>query len=324
MDNVSHSLAGWALARAAGSRRPAGTTLALVLASNLPDIDIVLLARSDPTYLFHHRGVTHSLLGLAVLSPVLALGLWWGYGRRTGLAWFCLLAYCGVALHILYDLVTSWGTMLLYPFSLTRFALEWLFIVDPVTWALPCLAVLAAWRFPNRARAAAVLFLALLAAYGAASGFLHARARQEVARAESAAERPAAEVAAFPLFGAPLRWNGLATAPARAPEPRIARYAVTGIPPAARLVNRLDRGFENRWAARALATRAGQGYLWWARVPVARVGTAPGPSGDPARVVVLQDLRYSATVIPTVETWTPFALRFHFDSESGRLRGVEW
>jgi inner membrane protein len=104
-----------------------------VLASNLPDIDVVLWARSDVTYLLFHRGFTHSLLGLAVLPPILAGALWWGLGRRTALGWLLLLCWAGAILHVLYDLFTSWGTMLLYPFSVDRLALDWIFIVDLVT-----------------------------------------------------------------------------------------------------------------------------------------------------------------------------------------------
>ena len=85
MDNVSHTLTGWALSRAAGSRRPPGTTLALVLASNLPDIDIVLQARSDAAYILFHRGLTHSLVGLVLLPLTLAAGFVPGaVGTDTG------------------------------------------------------------------------------------------------------------------------------------------------------------------------------------------------------------------------------------------------
>ncbi|HUP00869.1 MAG TPA: metal-dependent hydrolase [Gemmatimonadota bacterium] len=328
MDNVSHSLAGWALARGAGPDRPAGTTLALVLANNLPDIDVLLIARSDPSYLFYHRGITHSLLGLAVLPLILAVGLWWGYGRRRGLGWYCLLAYCGVALHLLYDVVTPWGTMLLYPFDLNRFALEWLFIVDPVTWVLPILVLVAAWRWPARARTCAAAMIVLLGAYGGTSALLHAAAERAVNRAETSDGREVVEVYAFPRFGAPLRWNGVAIAPPRAPEPRIARYSLSGIPPATHFTDRFDRGFDDPWVRRALVTPAGQGYLWWARVPFATTvaapaGTAAG-SGDTVVTVALQDLRFTRTLVPTMETWTPYAVRFRFDPATGELLEIGW
>lgn len=319
MDNVSHSLAGWALARAAGPERPAGTTLTLILASNLPDLDFVLLLRSEAAYLLYHRGLSHSLVGLAVLPWLLAAGLAWAYAGRTRFRWLLLLAYAGVGLHLVYDVVTPWGTMLLYPFDLTRFALDWLFIVDLVTWGLAIAIVLATWRRPDRGRPAGAAFLAALLIYAGAAGVLHHRTLRATAAAERAAGRTVAEVHVFPRLGAPLSWSGFAVGPAEDPEPRIAWYRATGVPPVVRLAARVERGFDDPWAARALATRDGQAYLWWARVPAATTSLAPG-----AVTVRIRDLRYTRTVVPTVETWAPFALTFRFDPASGDLLETTW
>lgn len=319
MDNISHSLAGWALSRAAGPSRPPGTTLALILASNLPDIDIVLGVRSDAAYLLFHRGLTHSLIGLVLLPLALATGLWWGYGRRTRFGWLVLVCTCGVALHLLYDLVTPWGTMLLYPFSAERYALDWLFIVDFVTWALPIAALLASrWR-PARARVAVGAWLVALAAYGASAAIVHRSASAAVAVAERASGRGVAERYVFPRLGAPFRWNGLAVAPFEASEPRISLYRVHGLPPETTPAGRVERGFDDPWVAAALATRSGQAYLWWARVPVATTARAQGEV-----TVTIRDLRYSRTLVPTVETWTPFAIRFRFEEPTGQLIDVKW
>lgn len=317
MDNVSHSLAGWALSRGAGPARPAGTTLALILASNLPDLDFLLYARGSSEYLLWHRGVTHSVVGLALLPPILAAGLWIGYARRTGFGWFLLLAFVGVGLHIIYDVVTPWGTMLLFPFEATRFALDWLFIVDPVTWAAPIVALAVSWRRPGRSRAAVAGFLGALLLYGAAAGILHDRAAAAVRRAEADVGHSTAEVHVVPRFAAPARWNGFAIAPRGTPEPRIAAYELTL--DRVRLVGRLDRGFEGRWVRRALANPDGQAYLWWARVPMARTRVS-----DDEVEVALMDLRYRPTIVPTVETWAPFSLRFRFDPRTGELLDVRW
>ncbi|HJU86129.1 MAG TPA: metal-dependent hydrolase, partial [Gemmatimonadota bacterium] len=233
MDNVSHTLTGWALARAAGSRPPAGTTLALVLASNLPDIDFVLEARSDAAYILFHRGLTHSLVGLVVLPVALAAALWWAYGGRTRFGWLALVSAAGVAMHLLYDLVTPWGTMLLYPFSNERFALDWLFIVDLVTWALPIgVLVVSRWR-PGRGRPAVAVWLLALLVYGAAAAGAHRQAVSAVAASERARGRAIAEVLVFPRPGAPWRWSGVAVAPMEEPEPRLTIYRAGGTPPKA-------------------------------------------------------------------------------------------
>ena len=319
MDNVSHTLTGWALARAAGYPPPPGTALALVLASNLPDIDLVLEARSDAAYILFHRGLTHSLVGLVVLPLALAAALWWAYGGRTRFGWLALVSAAGVAMHLLYDLVTPWGTMLLYPFSSERFALDWLFIVDLVTWALPAGVLVVSRLRPERGRTAVAAWLLALLVYGVSAAGIHRQAVSAVVVFERAQGRAVAEAVAFPRLGAPWRWSGIAVAPPDQPEPRIAVHRMRGIPPDAAPADRIDRGFDDPWAARALATREGQAYLWWARVPVAEVART-----ESLAVVTLRDLRFGRGVAPAAESWTPFALRFRFDRRSGRLIDVTW
>src|SRR5438046_7161591 len=80
MDNVTHTLFAATLARTPRSRAGRGTTAALILASNAPDIDIVASAGGAVKYLEWHRGPTHGLLGVAGLA-LLAAGLVW-IGRR--------------------------------------------------------------------------------------------------------------------------------------------------------------------------------------------------------------------------------------------------
>lgn len=319
MDNVSHTLTGWALARAAGTRPPAGTTLALVIASNLPDIDLVLEARSDAAYILFHRGLTHSLVGLVVLPVALAAALWWTYGGRTRFGWLALVSAAGVAMHLLYDLVTPWGTMLLYPFSNERFALDWLFIVDLVTWALPIGVLVVSRRRPERGRGAVAVWLVALLVYGASAAGVHRQAISTVAASERARGRAIAETLAFPRPGAPWRWSGVAMAPLEEPEPRLALYRARGIPPKVALADRIDRGFDDPWVARALATRAGQAYLWWARVPVSDVQRADGVA-----LVTLRDLRFGRSIPLAAESQGPFAIRFRFEERSGRLIDVSW
>ena len=85
MDNLTHSLFGATLARTPLSRAGRGTTAALVLASNAPDIDIVATAGGAVKYLEWHRGMTHGPLGIVGLGVVAAAMVWLGrrfYDRR--------------------------------------------------------------------------------------------------------------------------------------------------------------------------------------------------------------------------------------------------
>jgi len=83
-------------------------------------------------YLEHHRAISHAFPA----SPFLAAGLAFVLSRRPGsrrrfLPTF-LAAWLGVALHIFWDLWTSYGTRALLPFDPTWYSLDWMFIVDPV------------------------------------------------------------------------------------------------------------------------------------------------------------------------------------------------
>jgi len=138
MDNVTHTLVGLTLARTRLGRGGRGTTIALVLASNAPDIDIVTIAGGAANYLRWHRGPTHGPLGIVFLGLITAalVTVWhrWfdrrpdapfaSYGR---LAFICII---GVLIHVLMDLPTSYGTRPLSPFSWHWYAEDWMPIVD--------------------------------------------------------------------------------------------------------------------------------------------------------------------------------------------------
>jgi len=72
LDNLTHSLFGATLARTPLSRAGRGTTAALILASNAPDVDIVTTAGGAVKYLEWHRGMTHGPLGIVGLGIVSA------------------------------------------------------------------------------------------------------------------------------------------------------------------------------------------------------------------------------------------------------------
>lgn len=132
MDNLTHTLTGIALARLGIAKRVEGATLTLALASNLPDLDLVSGFWGRVSYLEHHRAISHAFPA----SPFLAIGLAvilsrWPGSKRRFLPTF-LLAWLGVALHIFWDLWTSYGTRILLPFDSTWYSLDWMFIVDPV------------------------------------------------------------------------------------------------------------------------------------------------------------------------------------------------
>jgi membrane-bound metal-dependent hydrolase YbcI (DUF457 family) len=139
MDNLTHTLFGLTLARTPLARAGRGTTTALVLASNAPDIDIVAAIRGTDAYLRWHRGPTHGPLGIVVLGLLVAGIVRFAVpildksaDEDAVATWPMLVAVSiiGVLCHVLMDLPTSYGTRLLSPFDWHWFAVDWMPIVD--------------------------------------------------------------------------------------------------------------------------------------------------------------------------------------------------
>jgi inner membrane protein len=165
MDNLTHTLFGLTLTRTPLGRVGRGTTVALVLASNVPDIDFVAAAGGPMKYLEWHRGPTHGALGMAGLGLVAAglvsLGLrkWDNTTAKRHASFLSLwiVAMVGATCHILMDVPTSYGTRLLSPFDWHWFAEDWLPIVD-----VYLLAILSAGLWIGRRAAAATPDLAAI------------------------------------------------------------------------------------------------------------------------------------------------------------------
>lgn len=102
-----------------------------MLASWIPDCDI-FFGNGDPEFsLLYHRGITTSFFGGFFLALGIA-GLFKLVSKKSSYPKAALLAYALVLTHIWLDLITTYGTQLLAPFSNHRFALDGSFIIDPV------------------------------------------------------------------------------------------------------------------------------------------------------------------------------------------------
>src|SRR6188508_3837495 len=77
MDNLCHTLVGAALGEAGLKRRTRFGSATLMIASNLPDIDVLVFATGTPAVAFR-RGWTHGVLAQALLplAFVVCLLLW--------------------------------------------------------------------------------------------------------------------------------------------------------------------------------------------------------------------------------------------------------
>jgi len=98
------------------------------------DMDAFIHSSTDPlTVLEYHRHFSHSLIFIPAGGLLCALMLHWILGQRRHLTFLQTFAYCtlGYATHGLLDASTSYGTMLLWPFSDVRVSWSVVSIVDP-------------------------------------------------------------------------------------------------------------------------------------------------------------------------------------------------
>jgi inner membrane protein len=198
MDNLCHTLVGAAFGEAGLKRQTRFATATLMIAANLPDLDVLVFATDLPSVAFR-RGWTHGVLAQALL-PVALTAAMLGIdrmirvregevaARATGLL---LLSYIGVLSHVGLDLLNSYGVRLLMPFSNRWFYGDAVFIIDPWLWL-----TLAAGIWLTRRRGIAVASrqaLTLAAAYIAAMS-LNARVARTIVLDEWRAERGGAPV----------------------------------------------------------------------------------------------------------------------------------
>jgi inner membrane protein len=154
MEPVEHILMGAVLARAGFNRRAAYATVAMATAAEFPDIDTLWGLRGPLCGFEHHRGITHTFLGVPVEAALItgAFWLWHRWRHRTGsiarpvkapVNW--LLLYGGVLLallsHLLLDWTNNYGIRPFFPFDGRWFAGSFVFIFEPVLFGVLLLAL---------------------------------------------------------------------------------------------------------------------------------------------------------------------------------------
>ncbi len=318
MDPVTHITSGLIAAQAVRTPRwgfPAGRWLLLFGAAVawLPDIDNLASLLGPEAYIRLHRGLTHSLLGGAVLAFLCAAAV---RARKKDVPFgpLSLFALGLIGLHLFLDVITNYGTQLFLPFSDARVAVPAVFIVDPLfTGSLLAIALLAAF-LPRQRAMYAYFGLIWLILYPLTNLGLR-QAVTEAWQAKLAAAGLAATATVQPDALAPVHWKVVVD--------EGQTYRMAGID----LFFRGDVLPERTWpkADRALLAALGRQapffdtWSWFAVFPaVIKEETAP----DGSRTMTFADLRFLTTT-PLAGRFMnrdlpPFALSAVFDA-AGRL-----
>lgn len=230
MDTVTHTLVGIALSRVFFKKRVAYATSAMIVAANLPDLDVVY-SWPGIRYLEFHRGILHSLWMVPVWALLIALGLrWWAArkGKRVPALWLGFaLGLVGVGSHVFLDWSNAYGIRLFAPFSQHWYALDWMPLFDP--WILIVLAAFLVFpmlltmvkdevgaKDKSAHRTSAAIALVLVA------GWMGLRARQHSVALSTLdstlmteayeGQKPTVR-AAFPISNTPFSWQAVVDLP---------------------------------------------------------------------------------------------------------------
>ncbi len=211
MDTLTHALSGALLGRAsapvAGVLPVRRRVVVALLAAAFPDTDVAIALFTDPlTYINLHRGVTHSL----VLLPLWALLL----GGLFSLLWrdrrhwrsYAGVAALGLGIHILGDVITSYGTQVFAPVSDYKAAIPTTFIIDLWFTGIIVAGLLASlvWR---HSRVPSVAALVVLTGYVGMQGVLRLQALEVAAGYARKVAIAEAEITALPQPLSPFNWK---------------------------------------------------------------------------------------------------------------------
>ncbi len=305
-------LTGACMGRAGFNRKTAYATLTMALAAEAADCDVLWRIKGPIAALQHHRGITHSFVGVPFMAAATLAGvyllhrLWLGRRKpRPGyppvrwslLYWLALLAALS---HLLLDYTTAYGIRLFEPFNYRWYSWDIMFIIEPVMLAVLILGLIlpALFGLVNQevgarnkgpgGRVGAIVALACLVILWGYRDFQHRRALNAMA-AITFNGATATRIAAYPYMIDPYRWLGVVETAdflqtlqvdSSRPEVDLRFEPHTFYKPEETAITRA-----------AKASYFGRVYLDWAVFPLVETQTLEGDSKG--YLVDFEDLRYA-------------------------------
>lgn len=284
------------MGRAGLNRKTALATLTLTLAAEAPDLDVFGSIRGSAFGFAHHRGFTHSFLGVP-LDALVVVGfvylIWRLRGRKLKdpklpPRWGLLFLYACLAglSHILLDFTNNYGVRPFWPFSEKWYSWDIVFIAEPVIWALLILGLIVpaffalidkeigARRPGARGRVAATLALVGIVLLWGLRDYEHRRAINALqSRTYNSADPLRAS--AYPKYIDPFHWDGVVETPTF-----FALAPVNSLTPEVDPEGHLEIRYKPEETPITLAAKnsyVGRRFLDWAQYPIAETEALQPP-----------------------------------------------
>jgi len=309
------------MGRAGLNRKTALATATLTLGAEAADLDVLSRFGGSAFGLNHHRGFTHSFLGVPLVAAVVVAFvylLWRLRGRKTRNPnlpprWGLLFAFACLAgvSHILLDFTNNYGVRPFWPFSERWYSWDIVFIVEPVLLLVLTLGLILPALFSlineeigagkkdagPRGRLAAILALLAVFAYWGLRDYEHRRAFAAL-QARSYQGVDAIRVSAYPYMINPFRWYGVVETPAFFATMDVDSLNFESMSPEVDTEAQMQIHYKPEETPVTLAakkTYLGRVYLSWAQYPITeteQLNSDPVDDGHAAYVVRFRDLRY--------------------------------
>jgi inner membrane protein len=297
------------MGRAGLNRKTALATLTVTLAAEAPDLDVLSRLRGAAFGFAHHRGFTHSFLGVP-LDAAVVVGfvylIWRMRGRQTKdpnlpPRWGLLFFYACLAglSHILLDFTNNYGVRPFWPFSEKWYSWDIVFIFEPIMFGFLLLGLIIPGCFAlidkeigvrhrgPRGQVAATLALVGLVLMWGLRDYEHRRALNALA-ARTYENADPLRVSAYPTLLDPFQWYGVVEtssffvlAPVSSLGPEVdpeGRYEIRNKPE------------ETPVTLAAKKSYIGRRYLDWAQYPITETEELSSP--QEGYIVNFQDLRF--------------------------------
>jgi inner membrane protein len=308
------------MGRAGLNAKTALATLTLTLAAEAPDLDIVAGVVRGPAFGFaHHRGFTHSFLGVP-LDALVVVGVVYLLWRLRGgkisdpnlpPRWGLLYFYACLAglTHILLDFTNNYGVRPFWPFSEKWYSWDIVFIVEPIMLVLLILGLIVpllfalidkeigARRRGPGGRVPATLALAGIVLLWGLRDYEHRRAVSALAARTYNGADPV-RASAYPKWIDPFHWYGVVETPAF-----FALASVDSRVPEVDPEGRLEIRYKPEETPVTLAAKnsyTGRVFLDWAQYPITETEALQPP--QEGSIVLFQDLRFAGIAIAGVRS----------------------
>jgi len=299
MDTITHALLGGTIGQAVyGKRLSSPVKWIGALSAMLPDLD-VFYGKPPFAHFKYHRGYTHAVFIDIMVGVALGALVWWIFKKRgsqdklkdcIGLFVLALLS------HPFLDLMTSYGTQVLLPFSQDRYAFNVIGAVDPGYTAILLIGLLLSAFIHRWGRACTQISLALSMVYLGYCGYLNHTAEVMATNQLRDADYQGFNVTSYPTLFQPY----LRQVVARKNDQVLVGFVSLWEPKPIHW-NEAEDKREDPDVRNLSQSEIGQLFNWFAQGQVrGEVSILDGQQTKRARIT---DLRYATPLNPTSGLW---------------------